>query len=158
MINDSLFPVCQLVLPLENSLPPSFFTKPFKNKTERENFERNNGWMLSQVYNFYEAPRFIFFSVNYLSNYESYIYYKETNNTYKVKNIKPDSSQYNLQVFGDYGLTRNGDRFYKSQKAEDLLTFFAQNKNVPVPKELESFLQSNPHATTPIIVEFKLKN
>jgi hypothetical protein len=158
MINDSLFPAYQLVLPLENSLPPSFFTKPFKNKTERDNFKRNNGWMMRQVYNFYETPRFIYFSVGYLSNYESYIYQKQTNITYKVKNIKPDSSQYNLQVLGDYGLSRKGDRFYKPQKAGDLLTFFAQNKNVPVPKELESFLQSNPHATTPVIVEFKLKN
>jgi len=158
MINDSLFPACQLVLPLENSLPPSFFTKPFKNKTERDNFKRNNGWMFRQVYNFYETTRFIYFSVGYLSNYESYIYQKQTNIIYKIKNIRPDSSQYNLQLLGDYGLSRNGDRFYKSQKAGELLTFFAQNKNVPVPKELESFLQSNPHATTTVIVEFKLKN
>jgi len=158
VINDSLFPVCQLVLPLENSLPPSFFTRPFKNKTDRENFRRNNGWMLRQIYNFYETPRFIYFSVSYLSNYESYIYQKQTNITYKIKNIKPDSTQYNLHLLGDYGLSRKGDRFYISQKAGDLLTFFAQYKNVQPPKELESFLQSNPHATTPVIVEFKLKN
>jgi 6-bladed beta-propeller len=158
MINDSLFAACQLVLPLENSLPPSFFTRPFKNKTERDNFKRNNGWMLRQVFGFYETPRFIYFSVGYLSNYESYIYQKQTNITYKIKNIKTDSSQYNLQLLGEYGLSRKGDRFYKSQKAGDLLTFFKQNKNVGVPKELESFLKSNPHATTPVIVEFKLKN
>ena len=158
MINDSLFPAYQLVLPLENSLPPSFFNKPSKNKTERDNFKRNNAWMFKQVHTFYETPRFIYFSVGYLSQYESYIYQKQTNITYKTKNIKPDSSQYNLQVLGEYGLSRKGNRFYKTQKAGDLLTFFTQNKNVPVPKELESFLMSNPPATTPVIVEFKLKN
>jgi hypothetical protein len=158
MIKDSLFPAYQLVLPLENSLPPSFFTRPFKNKIERDNFRRNNGWMFHQVHNFYETPRFIYFSVGYLSHYESYIYQKQTNITYKTKNIKPDSSQYNLQILGDNGISRKGNRFYKPQKAGDLLEFFAQNKNVPVPKELESFLKSNPHATTPVIVEFKLKN
>jgi hypothetical protein len=158
MINDSLFPACQLVLPLENSLPPSFFARPFKSKTERDNFKRNNGWMLRQVYNFYETSRFIYFAVGYLSNYESYIYQKQTNITYKIKNIKADSSQYNLQLLGDYGVSRKGDRFYKSQKAGDLLSFFAQNKNVQVPRELENFLQSNPHPTTPVIVEFKLRN
>lgn len=158
VINDSLSPAYQLVLPLENSLPPSFFTRPFKNKTDRENFRRNNGWMFHQVYNFYETPLFIYFSVGYLSNYESYIYQKQSKITYKAKNIKPDSTQYNLQLLGDYSFSRKGDRFYKTQKAGDLLSFFSQNKNVPVPKELEIFLKSNPHATTPVIVEFKLKN
>jgi hypothetical protein len=158
MINDSLFAAYQLVLPLENSLPPSFFTRPFKNKTERDNFKRNNGWMLRQVFGFFETPRFIYFSVSYLSNYESYIYQKQNNITYKVKNIKPDTSQYNLQIFADFGILRKGDKFYKPQKAGDLLTFFSKNKNVPVPKELDGFLKSNPPASTPVIVEFKLKN
>jgi hypothetical protein len=158
MIRDSLFPAYQLVLPLENSLPASFFTRPFNNKTERENFSRNNGWMLHQVYTFYETPRFIYFTVGYLSNYESYMYQKQTNTTYKIKNVKPDSSQYDLQILGDFGISRKGDRFYKPQKAGNLLTFFAKNKNVPVPKELESFLKSNPPESTPVIIEFKLKN
>lgn len=157
-INDSLFPVCQLVLPLENSLPSSFYTRPFKNKTERDNFNRNNGWVFHQVYGFYETPQFIYFSVGYLSNYESYIYQKQNNLTYKTKNIKPDSSQYDLKVLEDFGLSRHNDRFYRPQKAGDLVTFFAKNKNVPIPKELEVFLQNNPHATAPVIVEFKLKN
>jgi hypothetical protein len=158
MTNDSLFPAYQLVLPLENSLPPSFFTRPFKNKTERDNFKRNNGWMLRQVYNFYETPRFIYFSVGFFSNHESYVYQKQTNITSKVKNIKADSTQYNLQVLGDYGISRKGDRFYKPQKAGDLLAFFEKNKSIPVPKELEGFLKSNPPEATPVIVEFKLKN
>jgi hypothetical protein len=158
MIGDSLYPAYQLVLPLENSLPGSFFTRPFKNKTERENFMRNNGWMLHHIYNFYESPRFIYFLIGFLSNYETYIYQKQTNTTYKIKNIKPDSSQYNLKILGDFDITRKGDRFYKPLKAGDLLAFFEKNKNVPVPKELESFLKSNPPATTPVIIEFKLKN
>jgi hypothetical protein len=158
MIRDSLFPAYQLVLPLENSLPPSFFTTSFKNKTERENFNRNNGWMLRSIYTFYETPRLIYFLVGYLSNYETYIYQKQTNTTFKSKNIKPDSSQYNLQILGDFNITKKGDRFYKPIKAGNLLTFFEKNKNVPVPKELESFLKSNPHESTPVIIEFKLKN
>jgi hypothetical protein len=158
MINDSIYPAWQLVLPLENSLSPTFFTRTFKNKAERENFGRNNGWAFRQVLNFYETPRFIYFSVRYFANYESYIYQKQTKITYKTKNIKPDSSQYNLQVLGDFGLSRKGNRFYKTQKAGDLIAFFTQNKNMTVPKELEKFLKSNPHATTPVIVEFKLKN
>ena len=158
MVKDSLLPGYQIVLPLENSLPASFFTTPFKNKTERENFERNNGWMLHEVYTFYETPRFVYFLIAYLSNYEAYIYQKQINTTFKVKNIKPDSSQYNLKLLEDYGMSPKKDKFYKTQKAGDILTFFEKNKRVPVPKELESFIKSDPPATTPVIIEFKLKN
>jgi hypothetical protein len=158
MVKDSIFPAYQLVTPLENSLPPSFFTQPFKNKTERENFSRNNGWMIHEVYNFYDTKNCIFLLVQYLSNLEMYIYQKQTNVTYKVKNIKADSSQYNLQLFTDYNYQRKGDWFYKTQKAGDLLAYFKQHKDVPVPKELEGFIKSNPSEAAPIIVAFKFKN
>ena len=158
MIGDSLFPAYQLVLPLENSLPPSFFSKPFKNKADFENFKRNNGYMLRQIFSVYETPQFIYFLVSYFSNYEYYVYNKQNKITYKAKNIKPDTSHYNLQVLADLGTSRKGDRFYKSQKAGDLIAFFEKNKNVKVPGELESFLKSNPPAATAVILEFKLKN
>ncbi|HEY0039154.1 MAG TPA: hypothetical protein VGB71_00755, partial [Flavisolibacter sp.] len=158
MIKDSLVAAYQLVLPLENTLPATFFKQPFKNKTERENFQRNNGWMLRRVYQFYENSRFIYFSVQYLSNFETYLYQKQTHASYKTKNIRPDSSQYNLSLLAGYGLDRIGDRFYKSQKAGDLVAFFEQHKTVPVPIELENFLNSKPASTSPVIVEFKLKN
>jgi len=158
MIGDSLFPVYQLVMPLENSLPPSFFNKPFKNKTDFENFKRNNGNMLRQIYGVYETPRFIYFAVSYFSNYEFYIYQKQNKVTYKTKNIRPDSSHYNLQVLSDFSSSRKGETFYRPQKAGDLIAFFEKNKTMMVPRELESFLKSNPPAASPVIVEFKLKN
>jgi hypothetical protein len=158
MTKDSLSAAYQLVLPLENSLPPTFFSRPFKNRTERENFSRNNGWMFRQVFNFYETPAFIFFMVSYFSNYDSYIYEKKTDITYKAKNIRADSSQYNLPLFADLSLMRKGDRFYKSQKAAELLSFFEKNKTIPVPKELEHFVKSKPPGNTPVIIEFKFKN
>lgn len=158
MVRDSLLPAYQIVLPLENSLPAAFFTTPFKNKTERENFERNNSWMLHQVYSFYETSRFIYYGIGYLGNYESYVYQKQTNTSFKVKNIKPDSSQYNLPLLPEYGISRKKNKFYKTQNAGPILTFFEKNKNVPVPPELENFIKSNPPATAPIIIEFTLKN
>jgi hypothetical protein len=158
MVNDSLIAAYQLVLPMENSLPASFYTKPFRNKAERENFDRNNGWMLHQVYNFYETSQFLFFAVRYLSNYETYLYQKRSHTTYKTKNIKPDSSQYNLSLLSGFGLLRHGDRLYRLQKAEDLLRFFEQHKTVPVPKELETFMAGKPAGSAPVIVEFKFKN
>ena len=113
--------------------------------------------MLHQVYSFYETPRFVYFMVGYLSNFDSYIYEKQTDVMYKTKNIKPDTSHYNLQLLQGFGITRESGTFYKSQKAGDLLTFFDKNKNIPIPKELEQFIKSKPPAAMPVIVEFKLK-
>lgn len=158
MVKDTLTPAYQLVLPLENSLPASFFTKPFKNKTDRDNYRRNNGWLLHQVYGFYETPRFIYFVVAFFSNYETYIYQKQSKITYNLKKIKSDSTQYNLQLLGDYGVSRDHDRFYKTLKAGELVSFFEKHKDVAVPKELESFIKKNPPAASPVIIEFKLKN
>lgn len=158
MVQDSLFPAYQLVLPLENSLPATFFTRPFNNKTERENYHRNNGWMFRQVHNFFETPRLIFFNIQYLTNSETYIYLKQTNTGYKTRNIKADSSQYNLTLLGDFGVLRKEDRFYKLQKAGHLTSFFEQHQTVPVPGELESYLNGKPDKDAPVIVEFKLKN
>jgi hypothetical protein len=158
LTRDSISAAYQLVLPLENSLPPTFYTKAFKNKTERENFNRNNGWMFRQVHNFYETQKFMSFAVRYLSNYEFYLYDKKNNVTYRAKNIKADTTQYNLQLLGDYSTLRQGNKFFKTQKAIDLVSFFEQHKSIAVPKELESFLKSNPPAATPVVIEFKLKN
>jgi hypothetical protein len=158
MVEDSLFPVYNIVMPLENSLPPSFFTTPFKNKTERENFYRNNGWMLQKVLNFYETPEFIYFMVRYLSNFDIYVHQKQTNTTFKGKSIRADSSQYNLQLLADYNIIRKGDWLYKPQQAGSLLAFFDQNKNVAVPSELETFIKNRPRTTTPVIVAFKFKS
>jgi hypothetical protein len=157
MVQQDLSPAYQLVLPLENTLPPSFYTKSFKNKTERDNFNRNNGWMLSQIYTFYETPKFIFLSVGYLSNFESYVYHKGTNVTYKAKNIKADSTQYDLQLMAGYNARRNGEWFYQPRLASELLIFFEKNKNATIPAELETFLKSKPHGTTPVVVEYKFK-
>ena len=119
---------------------------------------RNNGWVFHQIYYFHETPQFIFFLVRYLSNIDAYIYQKQGSITYEAKSIKADTSQYNLQLLTDYNLLKKGDRFYKSQKAGDIINFFKQHKEVQVPIELEDFLKSNPPANTPVIVEFKLKN
>lgn len=158
LIGDSITVAYQIVLPLENSLSPTFSSQRFKNKTERENFKRNNGWMFRQIYRFYESEKFILFSVGFNMNSEMFLYQKEKDKSYRVKNIKADSSQYNLSLLGGYNTIRRGDKFYKLQKAGELTTFFNQHPSVPVPKELESFLQAKPHSSAPVIVEFKLKN
>jgi len=155
---ENLFPVYELVLPIENSLSASFAKRPFKNETDWENFQRNNGWVFRQVFNFHETESFLYFSVRYMTSHDIYVYLKQSQTTYKTKNIKPDSTQYNLNLLNDYWMERKGNYFYKPVKAGDLVAFFEQHKTVPVPATLETFLKSKPHKDAPVIVEFTFKN
>ena len=157
LIKDSLSPAYQLVLPLENSLPATFFNTPFKTKMEKENFARNNGWTFRQVFNFYETARLLYFSIRFFTRYETFVYDKQTGVTYNVAKIKADLQQYNLALFSSSGL-RSGNKFYKLLKAETLISFFKQNPEVPVPAELAVFLQNDPNKDTPVAVEYSLKN
>lgn len=157
LVVDSLYPAYHLVLPLENAIPAKFFSTPFKNKADRENFIRNNGWMLHQIYDFYESPKFICMFVAFSSNYERYIYNKQTKLVYNYKNIKADSTFYNLKLFDQINSSRKGDKFYIVKQAEDIINFFKNNARVPVPKELQEFLKTNPSKTTPVIIAYQLK-
>jgi hypothetical protein len=157
LAGDSLYAAYQLVLPLENSLPATFFSKPFKDKTERENFTRNNGWVFYQAHNFYETRRYIYTGIRFFMRHDAYIYDKQTNATYSVSKIKPDPQQYNLSLFLPF-IQRSGNKFYKLVDGTELVFFFKQNPDVVIPQELSVFLQSGPAKNTPVLVEYTLKD
>lgn len=153
LVRDSIYPVYQLILPLENTLPPSFFSQGFKNKTERENFQRNNGWAFHQVYTFYETGNYITLFIAYNNYYENYLYNKENGEIYNFKNIKSDSTQYNLQLFSGFDTNFSRKR-YKLLQAGQLIDFF-QHYATPPPPELKAFLAGNPKRTAPILAEYQ---
>lgn len=157
LVNDSLYAACQLVMPLENSLPPSFFTVPFNSKNEKENFKRNNGWVFHQAYGFYETPRFIYLSIGFFTRFETFVYDKQTNTAYNASKIKADAKQYNLSLLSQ-NIQRVGNKIYKLLKADNLISFFKQNPGIEIPRELAVFLQNNPDKNTPVVVECKLKD
>jgi hypothetical protein len=158
LANGNLSPVHQLVMPLENSLPATFFTNASITKTERENFRRNNGWAFHQVRDFYETSRLIYITLTFFSHYEVFVYDKQTRTAYNASKIKGDPIQYNLSLLTSNNVMRSGHKFYKLLKADVLISFFKQNPGTTVPKELSAFLQGNPDKNMPVVVEFTLKD
>ncbi|MES2371904.1 MAG: 6-bladed beta-propeller [Bacteroidota bacterium] len=157
-VKGSLSPVYQLVMPLENSLPAAFFTDASVTKTDRENFRRNNGWAFHQVRDFYETSRLIYITISFFSHYEVFVYDKQTHTAYNATKIKGDPKQYNLSLLTPYNVVRSGNKFYKLLKADILISFFKQNPDITVPKELSVFLLGNPDKNMPVVVEFTLKD
>jgi len=156
--NGVVTPAYQLILPMENSLPKWFFEKPFKNATERENFERNNGWLLRQVYSLYETERFMFFTIGFLSNYGQYAYDKKKAATYDLRKVKPDSTLYNLPPLMERSYSRgNNGKFYTLINPEDLKKVYElKDKSAPFPKELEACFKDSKNPL-PVIVEYTIK-
>ncbi|WP_346236093.1 6-bladed beta-propeller [Niabella insulamsoli] len=155
--NNVVAPKYQLILPMENSIPKHFFETPFKNATERENFERNNGWLLRQIHLNYETDRYMLFDIRFFSNYGEYIYDKKLNTAFNLKKIKPDSTTYFLPLLDDYG-SKHNNRFYKLLNAEQLKKAYEQNKGKlqELPVALQQSLKDSTHPT-PIIVEYTFK-
>lgn len=157
--NGIITPVYQLVLPMENSLPKSFFETPFKNKTERENFQRNNGRLLRQIYTVFESARYAFFSIGFFNNYGQYMYDKKTNASYNLSKVKPDSSNYYLPLLTQNLGNRFGNKFYSLVTPEQLKIVYEQNKNRidRLPKELQYCLKDSTNPK-PLIAEYSIKN
>ncbi len=83
---------------------------------------------------FLKHPRFIYVFIGYLSNYESYIYQKQTNTTFKVKNIKSDSSQYNLKLLDEYGISQKGTGSTKHKRPATFLPSLKKIRMFRCPK------------------------
>lgn len=158
LTGDSITPSYKLVLPMENSLPATFFTTPFKNANDRENFERNNGWLLQQIYISYESDRYIMFMVSFLSNYGQYIYDKKTTFAYNLSKVKPDTATYNLPLLSYNIATDDDNKIYKVISPDDLKEAAKQNvENAVLPDALKQCLKdkNNPQ---PLIAEFIIKS
>jgi len=154
--NNVITPMYQMVLPMENGLPKSFFTTNFKSKTERDNFERNNGWLLRQIYSVYESKKYMLVTIGFLSNYGRYIYDKKTMRSYNLEKIKPDSLTFNLPILTDGG-GGNRNKFYTIINAQQLKKAYElKAKSAPFPKELEACFK-DPKNPSPLIVEYTFK-
>lgn len=153
-----LTPVYQLVMPLENSLPPNFFTDRPDSKADRENFKRNNGWLFHQIRDFYETPKLIYLTISFFSHYEVFVYDKQTHTAYNANKIKGDAKQYNLSLLTPYNIVRSGNRFYKLLKADMIGSFLKQHPEIAIPKELAADANKLSDKNGLLVVAFKLKD
>ncbi len=158
LTNGIITPVYQVVLPMENSLPKYFFDKAFKSRTEKENFQRNNGKLMRQIYSVHESPRFAFFSIGFFANYGQYMYDKKTNASYSIAKIKPDSLNYYLPLFSQNFGNRYENKFYSLVTPEQLKSVYKQNKDriAKLPGELQYCLKDSANLR-PVIAEYIIK-
>jgi len=154
---DTILPIYKLVLPQENALPPSFFTTAFKTKTDRENFEANNGWLLKQLYDFSENKRFIIMGMGFFRNYGRFAYDKQTKYLYDLNKVKTDSSQYDLPILsGNEGQDYKGKR-YTSVKLDNMKAAYKKDNNIAWPADVKAIAADKEKYMNIAIVEYMYK-
>ncbi|MGJ7030666.1 hypothetical protein [Niabella hirudinis] len=153
---DSLYPAYQVVMPLENALPASFFTKPFKNKAEWDNFRQNNNWMFQQVYQFLETPAYFFFSVGFLYNGGPYIYDRKKQIAYQALKIKADSTTFNLNILSGYNFDFKDGYFYKVLTPESIRESYKPVAGKQAPAAIEAIVNKKSNAA--LLAIFNVKN
>lgn len=153
---DSVYPTYQVVMPLENALPASFFTKPFKNKAEWDNFRQNNNWMFHQVYRLVETPAYIFFSAAFLYNWGLYIYDKKKQIAYQTSKIKADSTTFNINVIPGNNIDYKDGFFYKVLTPEAIRESYKPVAGKPAPAAIDTVVNKKSNAA--ILAVFNMKN
>jgi hypothetical protein len=156
---DTIQPVYEIVLPLENALPAAFFTKGFKSKADWENFQNSNGAVFFSISGIRETGKCLFFGIRYMRNYESFLYDKTDSKFYQTKMIKADSSQYNIQLLQNGLGSCYQSHYYRLVPAAELVDFYSKNKskNIVYPPELQAYLNTATKNSNPVIVEYKIK-
>ncbi len=162
LTKDTTSVLYKLILPLEISLPQSFFSGTFKTKNDVQQFKMQNRSLVWGIYDLYRLKHYLFFSLDYDRNRRErdFLYDESTKRFYSTSKIKEDSANCYLPVL-PYGVQYADENYlYSSVSSAALISNMATYKNME-PKYssvLEKFFQQITAQYNPIIIQLKPKN
>lgn len=157
---DSLYKVYSLILPLDRAIPADFFTKEFQNKTEKDNYARQNKKTVKQVYVYNLNNRYINVGLQgmFYDN-QQFIYDTQTKNFYNIEKIIPDSLTYYLPLCNNVSFNE-GALIYSRLLAADILKTAEEHKKdtVAYPPLLQAYLNTATPESNPVLISFTYSN
>jgi hypothetical protein len=157
---DSLYKVYDFVLPLERSIPADFFAREFQNKTEKDNYLRQNRKLVKQFYVYNLSSRYVNFSMqSMLFEMQQFIYDTKSKTFYSQEKLNADSLTYYLPVCKNV-VFNDGKDMYARVFAEDVLRVFEDHKkdNVKYPPLLEAYFKTATTDSNPVLINFNYRN
>ncbi|WP_462253283.1 hypothetical protein [Ferruginibacter sp.] len=157
---DSLYKVYDFVLPLDRAIPADFFAKEFQNKTEKDNYVRQNRKLVKQFYVYNLSPRYINFTMqSMLFEQQQFVYDTKTKIFYNYDKINADSLTYYLPLCKNLSFN-DGSLIYAKISAEDALKIFEEHKkdNIKYPPLLEGYLKTATADSNPVFINFNYRN
>ncbi len=157
---DSLYKVYDFVLPLDRTIPANFFSREFQNKTEKDNYLRQNRKLVKQFYVYNLSTRYINFTMqSMLYETQQFIYDTKNKIFYNYDKITPDSLTYYLPLAKSLSFS-DGQEQYARVSAEDALKIFEdhKNENIKYPPLLEVYFKTASVGSNPVLINFNYRN
>lgn len=150
-----------LVMPLENSLPQSFFSYPFKSKSEIENYRENNGSLVWAINNLYRLNSYLFFSLDYRKNFRerSFMYDEASGKFYNIGKVSSDSTTAFLPLTS-YLQYSDESYLYGSISSSTMFQSKESNagKNPQYTPAVKQYFDNSSRNANPVIIQMKPKN
>jgi hypothetical protein len=157
LTTDSIKNLYSLVLPFENTVPKTFFTKEFSSSNELSEYKQLNPAIVWRINSLVPFNNYLFFSLDYQKRDRRFLFDKNTNRFYNLNKITADSANAFLPVMGwDFQYYDNtalyssisSDAMFRSKEAE-------QNKK-PVYSELvKTYFEKSKSSANPVIIILK---
>jgi hypothetical protein len=157
---DSLYKVYDFVLPIDRAMPIDFYTREFKDKTEKSNYKRQNKKLISNLFINTISDRFLQLRYQAL-NYENkgYLFDIRAKVIYDNEKITPDSLTFLLPLINNRS-SNDGKLYFTRLTAKTALELIAagKTKNIKYPAELETYFSKVEKDTNPILIFYSYKN
>ncbi|MFY7838647.1 MAG: 6-bladed beta-propeller, partial [Lacibacter sp.] len=145
------------VLPFENTVPKTFFTKEFSSRNELREYKQTNPGFAWRINGLIPFNNFLFFALDYQKRDRRFIFDKSTNRFYNMNKVSADSTNgylpvmgWNIQYYDNTALysSISSDAMFRSRDAE-------KHRN-PVYSELVTdYFDKSKSTSNPVIIILK---
>ncbi|MGC4102659.1 6-bladed beta-propeller [Ferruginibacter sp.] len=158
--NDSLYKVYDMILPMDRAIPADFLSKDFQNRTEKDNYLRQNRRLVKQFYVYNVSGRYLNFTMQTMMfEWQQFLYDTKTKTFYSQDKISPDSSTYYLPLCRNVAFN-DGHTVYARMYAADGQKILEDHKkdDVKYPPLLEAYFKTATADSNPVLINFNYRN
>src|SRR5690606_7632292 len=162
LTGDSTSLLYTLILPLENSLPQTFFTQPFRSKNDLDQYRTENGSFVWEIEKVFQLDQYLLFSLDYNRSprEKHFLFDESTNRFYATAKISADSSNAFLPLLQGSIQYCDDSYLYSSTSSSSMFQSKERNQAKALqyqPAVKQYFEKGNP-TDNPVIIQLKLKN
>lgn len=157
LTTDSVKNLYTIVLPFENTVPKTFFTKEFSTANELRDYKQTNPAVVWRINGIVPINSYLFFSLDYQKRDRRFMFERSTNRFYNVNKITADSTNAFLPVIGwDFQYydkaalysSISSDAMFRSRDAE-------KHRNPVYTPLLNTYFETSKPSSNPVIIILK---
>ncbi|MFT4093206.1 MAG: 6-bladed beta-propeller [Niabella sp.] len=160
--SDSISLLYTLILPMENSLPGSFLSYPFRSKNDFDNFRMKNGSWVWSIDHLFRYNNYLFFSLDYNKSFreKSFMLDEASGRFYNISKISPDSTNAYLPLLTTGIQFCDGNYLYGSTSSNYMFQTKdnTQSRSPQYMPAIKAYFDKSSRTANPVIIQVKLKN